>query len=375
MVTLAKDKESPVRTFQRDIGEKVFKALESDLRDNILKGLVSPDKPILTEPELEKRYKISRKSVRKAIQNLCDEGLLKKIQGRGTFCVPPERRLRERARRSLKILFLASSFIPGEDHAVEYNDALVSGMSEFAYRMNWQLACLWADKVKTGDLLADYKSSQFDGIIWDNAPGYRNEMIATLMGNGIPQVIIDRHLDNICSVCFDHHSEIKETVSFLASVGHKRIALINADFDGDVYRDREEAFLCSLKEAGLSPGYYFKISPKNLFQRIGELTSVHNPPTALILGGHSFLAPFLAWAGSSKLRFPDDLSLVCLDDSYLAKTNDPPISVYAEPRREIGRQALAALERLLNGQMRPGEQIRIKGDLIIRKSCGLPRGR
>ncbi|OGV46010.1 MAG: hypothetical protein A2017_22255 [Lentisphaerae bacterium GWF2_44_16] len=362
-----------MQTFQRNIEDKVYKALEDDLRENILKGLLSPDKPILTEPELEVKYKISRKSVRKAIQNLCDEGLLKKTQGKGTFVIPPADRLKTNSRKNLKILFLTSAFIPGEKISSEYEEALVSGMSELAYRMNWQLSFSLIDNLSIRDITSQYKDSKFDGIIWDNTHSSHNKIISSFMGNGIPQVLIDRYLNNVCSVYFDHHTEITDTVSFLASLGHKRIAFINSDSGEIVYKEREDAFFSSLKNLNLKNDYYFRISHLKPFNEFKVLSSALNPPTALLLGGHSFLPPFLAWAGSRKLRFPEDISLICLDDSWLAKTNNPPISVYAEPRNEIGKQALTALERLINGQMRPGEQIRIKGDIIARKSCGLPK--
>jgi len=77
--------------------------------------------------------------------------------------------------------------------------------------------------------------------------------------------------------------------------------------------------------------------------------------------------------GKEGMKFPRDLSLICLGDSYMAKTYKTPISVYAEPRYEMGKQALQTIENIISGQTLPGEQIKIEGDLIIRKSCGLAK--
>lgn len=358
--------------FHKADGEKVYAAMERDLRNAILKGELRTDVPILTEGEFELKYKISRKSVRKAIQNLCDEGLLVKLQGSGTYVVPIEKRTKPGDKKNLRILFLSNQFKPDIKPSAEYVESLINGMSEFAFRMNWQLNFIFFDEANFDDIIADYKKSLFDGIIWDNSASYMIHNIQKLKEHNIPQITINRAFDDVCSIWYDHYTEVSDTVSFLVSLGHREIAFVNASYNEIIYQDREKAFIDSLKKFNLKNDFYFKISPNDIISGAEMIFASKKQPTALILGGHVFLTPFLGWAGTKKLRFPEDVSLVCLDDSYIAKSNNPPVSVYSEPRSEIGRQALIAIERIINGQMLPGEQIRIKGDLIIRKSCGLP---
>jgi len=359
--------------FHKADGEKVYAAMERDLRTAILNGGLRTDVPIITEGEFEVKYKISRKSVRKAIQNLCDEGLLVKLQGSGTYVVPPEKRAKMTDKKNLRILFLSNQlYSPDVKPSVEYMDALINGMSEFAFRMNWQLNFMRIGDVNFDDIISDYKKSLFDAVIWDCTNSSLKHNLKKIKEHDIPLLTINRSFDNICSICYDHYTEIADTVSFLANLGHKKIAFVNADFTESVYEEREKVFADSLKKFNLKNDFYFKINRRDVINCFEKIFSNKSQPTALILGGHLFLTPFLGWAGTRKLRFPEDVSLICLDDSYTAKSNNPPISVYAEPRSEIGRQALIAIERIINGQMLPGEQIRIKGDLIIRKSCGLP---
>lgn len=42
------------------------------------------------EPELQKKFGVSRLTIREAVQQLVDQGMLRKCQGRGTFVVRPE---------------------------------------------------------------------------------------------------------------------------------------------------------------------------------------------------------------------------------------------------------------------------------------------
>ncbi|KPL82288.1 hypothetical protein SE15_08765 [Thermanaerothrix daxensis] len=67
----------------------LYHQLKSYLQDQILQGLLKPGERIPTERELEKRFKISRTTVRQAIGDLINEGLLVRVHGKGTFVAQP----------------------------------------------------------------------------------------------------------------------------------------------------------------------------------------------------------------------------------------------------------------------------------------------
>ena len=62
--------------------------LEEILRACIADGQWSADAPIPSENELSKEYGLSRMTVRAVITNLVRDGLLYRVQGKGTFIVP-----------------------------------------------------------------------------------------------------------------------------------------------------------------------------------------------------------------------------------------------------------------------------------------------
>lgn len=63
----------------------LYAQLERILREKILKGEFKDGDPIPSETELTKTYNITRTTVRKAIGNLVQEGLLHQVHGKGTF--------------------------------------------------------------------------------------------------------------------------------------------------------------------------------------------------------------------------------------------------------------------------------------------------
>lgn len=67
----------------------IYFQLKEILRDYIENHL-KPGDMIPTEPEIEKKYKVSRMTVRKAIDELVSEDLVVKKQGKGTFVQAPK---------------------------------------------------------------------------------------------------------------------------------------------------------------------------------------------------------------------------------------------------------------------------------------------
>ncbi|MFE3454625.1 GntR family transcriptional regulator [Nonomuraea sp. NPDC059194] len=70
-----------------------WRVIATDLRAAILDGRYPPGGALPSEPELVRKYDVSRPTVRKAIDTLVSEGLAYVMRGRGSFVRPmPERR-------------------------------------------------------------------------------------------------------------------------------------------------------------------------------------------------------------------------------------------------------------------------------------------
>ena len=63
----------------------LYRQLKDIIKSSILSGEFKPNFRIPTEDELSEKYNVSRITVRKAITDLVEEGLLVKKQGKGTF--------------------------------------------------------------------------------------------------------------------------------------------------------------------------------------------------------------------------------------------------------------------------------------------------
>jgi GntR family transcriptional regulator len=64
--------------------------LAAILRAQIRSGKLPPGRIIPSETTLMQEHGLARGTVRKAIDTLVDEGLVNRVQGRGTFVVPAD---------------------------------------------------------------------------------------------------------------------------------------------------------------------------------------------------------------------------------------------------------------------------------------------
>ncbi|QWT17814.1 GntR family transcriptional regulator [Collinsella sp. zg1085] len=67
----------------------LYQQICAELKAAISSGQYAPKDKLPSEPELSKRYGVSRITVRRAVEELCDEGYVVKQQGRGTFVSSP----------------------------------------------------------------------------------------------------------------------------------------------------------------------------------------------------------------------------------------------------------------------------------------------
>ena len=68
-----------------DSSKPLYLQVEADIKNRILSKQYMPGDKLPTENELSDQYNVSKITIRKAIQNLSDEGYVNKVQGKGTF--------------------------------------------------------------------------------------------------------------------------------------------------------------------------------------------------------------------------------------------------------------------------------------------------
>lgn len=140
----------------------------------------------------------------------------------------------------------------------------------------------------------------------------------------------------------------------LVELGHRRIVLLTRT------RRRlpkpglpEQAFLKELAKQGLPVGDYnlpdWKETPEGLHARLEELFRV-TPPTALIIDEVPFFFAAQQFLARKLLRVPEDVSLVCTNDSPDFEWLQPPVSHIHWDSRPLIRRILKWAENVSHGK-------------------------
>jgi DNA-binding GntR family transcriptional regulator len=78
----------PPMVIDREWDEPVYQQVAGILRDQISSGKIEPRRPIPSLRTLCETYGIARATAGKAIRVLADEGLIRRVPGRGWFVAP-----------------------------------------------------------------------------------------------------------------------------------------------------------------------------------------------------------------------------------------------------------------------------------------------
>ncbi|WP_016584631.1 DNA-binding transcriptional regulator CytR [Yersinia pestis] len=173
------------------------------------------------------------------------------------------------------------------------------------------------------------------------------------------------HIDNLTAAY--------EAVNYLHELGHKRIACIAGPESLPLSHYRFQA----LRRNGITVDNDYIIRGDFSYeagaQSFAALMELPHPPTA-IFSHNDVMAVGAIWqAKQLGLRIPQDVSLVGFDDLKLSQFCDPPLTTVAQPRYQIGQQAmLLLLEQLQGHSVQSGSRL-LDTELIIRESTAAPK--
>lgn len=235
----------------------LYKQIHMDIKEKIYSGELRPKDRVPSEQELMEDYKVSKITVKNAMATLADEGLITRVQGKGTF-VSSQPFLGEAMKQnnldascSKFIGFIIPTLKTGViqqlvDH-VEYY------LQKKGYHM--VLGLTRESSNEESRIIRELTESKVNGlIVFPTEDEKYNESLLRLWLDKFPFVFIDRFLRNIetYTITSDNQGGAFETVSYLLNKGHRHIALISPENVNTAIEDRTAGFEHAYTEQGLS---------------------------------------------------------------------------------------------------------------------------
>lgn len=171
----------------------------------------------------------------------------------------------------------------------------------------------------------------------------------------------------------DNVSMAKASVSYLIKKGHTRIGMI-AGLEGTPPRqNRIRGFFEALSEHNLPMDEVLiqdgDFTEKGGYQGMNKLLKLALRPTAVFAANDLMALGAMTAIRESKLRIPEDIALIGIDDIPAAKLVYPPLTTCTQNQENIGRRAAEMLFERING-IAPDKPrlVEMPFELIIRES-------
>lgn len=355
--------------------ELKFQRLADDLRRGILDGTWPVGSKLPTDHALAAQTGFSLTTVRRAYDELTEQGLIERRQGAGTFVM--EAKVAATSGLSVGVLIPdTTAYFPRVLQGIE------RALAAAGARMT--LACSHYEHDVEEPAIRGMLDGGVDGLLVVPVLHTVADPAATirwLQELPVPVVLVERRLpalgcgDDTFHVCTDHAGGAYDAVRHLSALGHEGVALVSRS-GGPTADDVRIGWTRARADLGLSdaPEIRHPIgdwSPKLAEEAVAALRDAG--ATAVLSFGDRESVTIVAAARRLGVDVPGDLAIVSYDDE-LADLAEVPLTAVAPPKYRLGHMAAELLlNRVVQGEAYPPHQVLLRPRLVIRSSCGVDR--
>ncbi len=358
----------------KDSTMPLYKQLKEKIKNKIEKEDYELGNVIPTEQELCNMFAVSRHTVREAVSELVNEGLVEKIQGKGTVVISRQEVNNIKNTVGIIVPFLDESLI----------SKIIVGVEKVINNSNLKLLFTHTDndeKIQSKYIRQFRKDNVGGLIIFPVENETVDEEIKKLEKDGFPFVLIDRLIENVDSnyVIVNNIGGGYKAVDHLINLGHKKIGFISHVYwNTSTVRSRYQGYLrvleeyhIPLKEEYVLKYDYTKIESIETKNKIKRYLTRDDRPTAVFCVNDYIAIDILNMAREIGLRVPEDLSVVGFDNNDILSRFNIPLTTINQPKEQIGKKAAEIILSQIQDGSKDFQQVVLPTKLIERESCSV----
>ncbi|MCK9221232.1 MAG: GntR family transcriptional regulator [Limnochordia bacterium] len=339
----------------------LYSQIEDALRRRIEYGEFKSGCQIPTEIELMETFQVSRTTVRTAVANLVNDGLLCRVQGRGTFVAEQETKVstpsRERVSQENMSIGVVIAGLMG------YQPSTVIRGIEAALRANDVNLMLLSSNINPDiekENLERLLRADVQGIIiWPS--GHQEDAVRRIVETSqvVPVLLIDcffRGID-LPYVVSDNFGGAYEAADYLISRGCQRIGFVSTMSPTEPgvlssISERYRGYVMALENNGMVADEALLFSHWNYsFEHTSFAEYVkRNQIDAILIENDNVLVQVVKVCQEKGIRIPDDLTIVGFDDSQILSSLSFPVSSVRQRWYDMGYTAGRMMIKMIYGE-------------------------
>lgn len=255
---------------------------------------------------------------------------------------------------------------------------LIRGMHRAATEEGYSVSLHIADSEEEAKaaIRAAVRTRSADGFVITN-PTVSSSHLRDFKRHRAPVVFIGRPVEDAVYVDNDNVEVSRVGVRHLIECGHRRIAFLNGPEQFTFCHDRLLGYRTALEEAGLpyDQGLVWRSeqTAEAAYEVVRAGLAEHRFSALFAVSGIQAVGAVRAFRDSG-LAVPDDVSVVCVDDTELTRYSIPPLTAVALHENWLGYWAVKLLLHAI--KMRTATYpVLLPGELVIRGSTAPSRER
>lgn len=252
---------------------------------------------------------------------------------------------------------------------------ILKGIGDYCIKTDWNMLLCNTDYSRRRELefMDMLKNNVAQGAIFLGPELHADEMLhwSTLY----PLVQCCEFIEGVpvSHISIDNKTAANEAMRHLIALGHRKIGLLTSDNHFLSTRDREGAYYKVLAENGIEINREYIITSHTYEYKSGlrammHLLQLQEPPTAVFAMSDLMAIGAVSAALSSGMRVPEDMAVMGFDDIEFASMYTPSLTTIAQPRYDLGYNAMDMLAEKIRGQLFTSDSLFLEHELKIRAS-------
>lgn len=322
------------------------------------------DERIPSESEFSRLLDVSSITVRKALSELVNEGVIYRVRGKGSFVA-------SQAAIPDKNSNLVAFVISGIDLYDSSYMQIMRGIQSFLGKHGCKLIIEFVenDFEQERELVLELIQTELRGIlIYSSNPEAAKDYLREIRKKAIPFVMLDRSPSGypVNVVTCNNHDGAYEAVEYLIKQGHRHIGFAAYDYHLSPEIDRYNGYRNAMSDASLPAPESLSFLAKELdYAALAELIR-SGELTALFCANDRRALEAIEQLTALGIRIPEQVSLIGFDDFESSKFAKVALSTVKQYFDVLGYESAKLLYEITEGSSYGNKKVMLPTSLVIR---------